>query len=74
VNLTIKSLVALVFAISVAGFASQASAEKISAKRVAAIEKCSAAAMVRYPDPDPRWHHGRYLAYEECMTDAGEAP
>lgn len=71
--MTIKSLVALVLGMSVAGFASQASAET-SPKRVAAIEKCSAAAMVRYPDPDPRWHHGRYLAYEECMTGEGMVP
>ncbi len=72
-SMTSKTIVALLAGISLVAFASQASA-KTSAKRVAAIEKCTKVAMDRYPDANPRWHHGRYLAYEECMTNAGMVP
>jgi hypothetical protein len=75
-RVTNKSLVALLIGISVAAFASQASAQSdISGHRVAAIEKCTQEANAEYGSSGDtsmrRFNHDLYAA---CMADQGEAP
>ncbi len=72
-----KSVTSLVLAFAVGGLVTPASAQgtwKISPERVAAIVKCTKQAHMRYPDDDAAQHRGRYLAWEECMVDAGQTP
>ena len=72
-----RSTVALLLAFAAAGFVTPVSAQgvtRISPERIAAIVKCTKVAHMRYPDDDAAQHRGRYLAWEECMVDAGQAP
>jgi DNA-binding transcriptional regulator YdaS (Cro superfamily) len=75
-SVTNKSLVALLIGISVASFASQASAQdQISAHRAVAIEKCTQAANAEYgPSGDTSMRRFNHDAYASCMADQGEAP
>jgi hypothetical protein len=70
-----KSFGALLIGISVMAFASQASAEPISAHRAAAVERCTARANAQTgPSGDTslrRFNHDEYAA---CMANEGEAP
>jgi hypothetical protein len=68
-----KSIAALLVGLAVAGFAPPP-ADDIGPTRIAAIVKCTKVAQTRYPDDDEAQQRGRYLAYKQCMTDAGEAP
>jgi hypothetical protein len=60
----------------VAGFAppSAYNPGQISDARMAAIVKCTKVAYTRFPGETYEQHRGRYLAYEECMAEAGEDP
>jgi hypothetical protein len=75
-GVTNKSLVALLIGISVAAFASQASAQdQISAHRAAAIEKCTQDANAEYgPSGDTSLRRFNHDLYAACMADQGEAP
>jgi hypothetical protein len=69
-------MAALLIGFVAAGFAPPPAEDstQISAARVDAIVKCIKVAQTRYPDDGAAQHTGRYLAYEECMTDAGQRP
>ena len=73
---TNKLLVASLAAISVAAFASQASAQtQISAHRATAIEKCTQEANAEYgPSGDTSMRRFNHDLYAACMADQGEAP
>jgi hypothetical protein len=75
-GVTNKSLVALLIGISVAAFASQASAQdQISAHRATAIEKCTQEANAEYgPSGDTSMRRFNHDLYAACMADQGEAP
>jgi hypothetical protein len=75
-GVTNKSLVALLIGISVAAFASQASAQdQISAHRATAIEKCTQEANAAYgPSGDTSMRRFNHDLYAACMADEGEAP
>jgi hypothetical protein len=45
-----------------------------SAARMAAVVKCIKVAQTQYPDDSDAQHIGRYQAYQECMSNAGQAP
>lgn len=71
-----KSVAALLIGISVAAFASQASAQtQISAHRATAIEKCTQEANAAYgPSGDTSMRRFNHDLYAACMADQGEAP
>ena len=74
-DVTIKSLVALLIGVSVAAFASQVSAEPISAHRAAAIEKCTQQANSQTgPSGDTTYRRFNHDEYASCMASQGEAP
>ena len=75
-GVTNKSLVALLIGISVAAFASQASAQtQISAHRATAIEKCTQEANAEYgPSGDTSMRRFNHDLYAACMADQGEPP
>jgi len=68
-----KSLAALLVGFAAAGFAPPPPPD-VSPARMAAIATCTKVAYMRFPDDDDAQRRGRYLAYKECMTEAGEAP
>jgi hypothetical protein len=67
-----KSPAALLIGLAVAGFAPPPAED--SPVRIAAIVKCTKVAVTQYPDDGDAQHRARYLAYKECMAEAGEAP
>lgn len=70
-----KSLVTLLTGVAVAAFASQASAEAISAHRAAAIEKCTQLANSQSgPSGDTSLRRTNHDEYAACMANEGEAP
>jgi hypothetical protein len=70
VNTTIG---AIFVALSVAAFASQASAQ-LTPQREAAIERCIAQAHQQWPGGDQEAHRQRVASYKACMTAAGQNP
>jgi hypothetical protein len=69
-------LAALLAGFATGGFAPPPADDgaQISPARVDAIIKCIKVAQTRHPDDGVAEHQGRYLAYEQCMTDAGQKP
>ena len=70
---TSKLMLVLLAGLSVAAFASQASAQG-SPQRDAAIEKCITQAHQQWPGNDQEAHRQRTAAYKACMTAAGQNP
>jgi hypothetical protein len=74
-HVTNKSLATLLIGISVAVFASQASADPISTHRAAAIKKCSLRANAQSgPSGDTTLRRTNHAEYAACMANEGEAP
>jgi hypothetical protein len=64
---------ALLAGLSIAGFASQVSAQD-SPERDAAMARCIKAAQSQYPSDDNAAVAQRTAAYKACMTAAGQRP
>ena len=68
-----KSLIALLAALSVAAFSTQAMAQDTPA-RDAAIARCVKQAQTMYPDDGDDQGRNRTMLYKSCMTAAGFNP
>jgi hypothetical protein len=68
-------VIALVFAMAAAVFASRVEAQQISAERAAALQKCNTEADVRYPvSGDIEFGRERTDWYQACMAKLGQEP
>jgi len=68
-----RFLLAASIALSVGGFALQASAQ-MTPQRDAAIERCIAQAHQQWPGGSQEAHLQRVAVYKACMTAAGQNP